>query len=90
MITEAFFNLVFVILNGILNLLEILPEFPETFVNSIDSYFNLIFSNISLLSFFVRIDTLKIIVPLFIAVYNFEYLYKFIMWIIRKVPLSIE
>lgn len=86
MIVEAFFNLVYIILNGILALLDVLPEFPSTLVNSIDSFFSLIFDNLSLLGFFVRIDTIKVIIPLYLVVYNFEYIYKFIMWIVRKIP----
>lgn len=90
MITEAIFALVTLILNGILNLLDVLPDFPETLVSSINSFFDLIFSNLSLLSFFVRIETIQIIIPLFILVYNFEHIYKFIMWIVRKIPVSIN
>lgn len=90
MIIEGLFNLVYLLLNGILDLLDILPEFPETLVSSIDSFFNLIFGNLSLLGFFVRIETLHIIIPLFILVYNFEHIYKFIMWIVRKIPVSIN
>lgn len=90
MIIEALFNLVYLLLNGILELLDFLPEFPATLVSSIDSFFSLIFDNLSLLGFFVRIETLHIIIPLFIVVYNFEHIYKFIMWIVRKIPVSID
>lgn len=87
MITEAFLNLVKTILNGILDLLDVLPEFPETLTSSLDQFFDLIFSNLGLLSFFVRIETIKIMVPILIVVMNFEHLYRFIMWIVRKIPM---
>lgn len=91
MITEKFFELVHFLLNAILSLLDILPEFPATLVNSLNSFFDLLFDNLSLFGFFVRIDTVKIVIPLFIAAYNFEYIYRFIMWILRKIPaLGIE
>lgn len=86
MILEALMNLVYVILDGIMNLLDLLPDFPQTLVNSVDSFFDLLFSNMSLLGFFVRIETIKILIPLWIVVHNFEHLYTFIMWIVRKIP----
>lgn len=87
MIIEGFFNIVYLILDGILNLLDVLPDFPASLIASVDSFFDLVFSNLSLLGFFVRIETIQIIVPLFIVVYNAEYVYRFIMWILRKVPM---
>ena len=87
MLMEALCWLVEVILEGILLLLDVLPDFPEHFVNIIDSFFSLIFDNIYLLSFFVRIQTIKIAIPIIIVVMNFERVYKFIMWIVRKIPM---
>lgn len=90
MVIQALCELVYLILEGILGVMEILPDFPESLVNSLNTFFDLIFDNLSLASFFIRIETVKIIVPLFLAAYNFEYIYKFIMWIVRKIPVSIE
>lgn len=68
---------------------DILPDVPQIslqLVNSINHVLDIIFSNLSLLGIFVRIDTIKILVPLVIFVVNFEYLYNIIMWILRKIP----
>lgn len=92
-----FFNDIFTnILNFLWSFLEIIihilfgwiniPAFPNELNNSINSFMNLIFDNLSLLGFFVRPRTLKIIVPLFIIVVNFKYIYKLSMWIIKKIP----
>lgn len=97
-----FFNDIFTnLLNFLWDLLEILvhllfgwiniPSFPNDLNNSINSFMDLIFGNLSMLGFFVRPITLKIIVPLFIIVINFKYIYKLSMWIIKKIPfLSIK
>lgn len=92
-----FFNDIFSnLLNFLFDLLEILihllfgwiniPAFPDTLKNSINNFLDLIFGNLSLLGFFVRPLTLKIIIPLFIIVVNFKYLYKLSMWLIKKIP----
>lgn len=86
MLVEYLFNGAISLLNGILNLLDVLPEFPEDLVTSMDSFFSLIFDNLPLLGFFVRLDTVKILVPLVIVVINFEDIYAFVMWILRKIP----
>lgn len=86
MLVESLFNGVTSLIDGILNLLDVLPEFPEDLVTSMDSFFFLIFDNLSLLGFFVRLDTVKILIPLVIVVMNFEDIYAFVMWILRKIP----
>ena len=47
---------------------------------------NLIFDNLSLLGFFIRPTTLKIIIPLCIAAISFKYVYKVIIFVIKKIP----
>lgn len=86
MITQALCWLVEFLLNAILMLLDILPDFPASFVNVLNEFFGLIFDNVFLLSFFVRISTIKIAIPILIVVMNFEHVYRFIMWILRKIP----
>ena len=86
MLVEALFNGVTSLIDGILNLLDVLPDFPEDLVTSMDSFFSLIFDNLPLLGFFVRLDTVKILIPLVIVVMNFEDVYAFVMWLLRKIP----
>lgn len=80
------------LLNGLYYIIDFLfgwiniPQVPDTIVDSINTFFNLIFNNLSLLGFFVRPTTLKILVPLVIVVINFKYIYKFIMWFLKKLP----
>lgn len=78
---EWLFNLVQLVF-GWINL----PSFPIDLSNSIDGFLDLVFDNLSLLGFFIRPTTLKIIVPILIIVINFELMYKLVMWIVRKLP----
>lgn len=80
------------LLNGLFFIIDFLfswiniPQVPDTLIDSINSFLNLIFDNLSLLGFFVRPTTLKILVPLIIIVINFKYIYKFIIWFLKKLP----
>ncbi len=63
-----------------------LPSFPEVLTNSINKFLDLIFDNLSILGFFVRINTLKLAFFVIVAAFNFKYIYKIVMWIANKIP----
>lgn len=63
-----------------------IPDFPVELSNSIDSFLDLVFNNLSLLGFFIRPVTLRVVVPILLVVINFELIYKLVMWIVRKLP----
>lgn len=90
MIIELLFNFIKTILDFLFNLLPNIPIFPINLTNSLDSYLDLIFSNLSLLGFFVDIALIKVLVPLVIIVINFEYIYHFAIFVIKKLPLNID
>lgn len=90
MIIKAIFDLILGLLKLVFGLLPNIPDFPDTIMTSLDKVFTTIFDNLDLLGLFVNIDTIKILVPLVIVVVNFEHIYHFTMWIIKKIPLSIE
>lgn len=82
MIVEALFNLIFGLLNFILNLLPEMPSFDTSLLTDFHTALQTIFDNISLLGFFFPISTIKILIPLVILVINFEHVYNFARWII--------
>lgn len=90
MIIEAIINLITSLLKFIFGLLPNVPGFPQSLLTSIDNVTDTIFNNLDLLCLFVRIDTIKILVPLVIVAVNFEHIYHFAMWLIKKLPISTE
>ena len=86
MIIELFIKLCSTFVLFIYSLLPDVPAFPQTLLNSVNKVFDIIFSNLTLLPMFIRIDTIKILVPLLIVVINFEYIYNLVMWVLRKIP----
>lgn len=85
MIIETLLNLIFSLLKFVFSWLE-LPSFPEELTNSINSFLDLIFDNVTLLGFFIRPTTLTICIPILIILLNFDKVYKFTMWILKKIP----
>ncbi len=75
----------------IFSILGILPDMPDSITTVVDNFFDLIFSGVNVLNFFVPLDTVAILIPIVIAIVNFDRIYKIVMWILRKIPfLSIE
>lgn len=72
------------------NFLPNIPRFDTSILGSLNTYIDMIFNNLGLLGFFIHINTIKVLVPLVIIVVNFDKIYHFIMWLIKKLPLSID
>lgn len=85
MILETLLNLVFGLLKIVFGWIS-LPAFPEALTGSIDTFLSLIFDNLNLLGFFIRPTTLTLVIPILIILINFDHVYKFTMWIVRKIP----
>lgn len=86
MICEFALKAVDFITQGIFALLDVLPSLPDTIINAIDSFFNLIWQGVHLVSFFLPMDTVKVLIPIVIAIVNFDKIWKLIMFIVRKIP----
>lgn len=86
MIIEAILNLLKVLIFTVFGWINI-PQFPESITTSLNSFLDLIFNNISLLGFFIRGSTIKIVIPILIILINFDKVYKFTMWILKKIPM---
>lgn len=90
MIIEALVNLI----TGIIKLLvipfNILPDTPQAVVNAVDYYFDLVFNNLDFLNFFINVNTLKSVALIAIAIYTVNKTYSLLIWIIHKLPFSIN
>lgn len=64
-----------------------LPNLPSEIMQNVDTFLALIFDNLTLLGFFIRPTTLKLVIPILIIVLNFDNIYKFTMWILKKIPM---
>lgn len=79
------------LLSGILMILDVLPDMPESVQTVVDGIFDIMFQGINLVGLFIDFDMVKILFPIVILIVNFDKIYKLIMWILRKIPtLSIK
>lgn len=88
MITSFVLDVAKLLVNLIFLILPDLPQFDVSILKSLNDFVNLIFDHLDLLGFFIRISTIKTLVPLIILASNFEHIYHVMMWIIRKLPIN--
>ena len=87
MIVTAVLGLCEMLLTIIFGLLPDIPNFDSSVLNSLNGFINLIFDNLDLLGFFIDIELVGALIPWLIIILNFEHVYDFIMWIVRKIPI---
>lgn len=90
MIVSLFLVAIGSLINFVFGLLPNIPSVPESLSSAINNFFDLIFNNSGLVGFFLPMDIVKIALPIAIIIVNFEYIYRFCIWIIKKIPISIE
>lgn len=90
MIVEALINLVTVLIKLLAIPFSILPDTPEALRTAVDYYFDLVFQNLDFISFFVNVGTLKTVALIAIGIWTLDKVYSFFIWIIHKLPLSIN
>lgn len=86
MIIETFLNQIMGVFAFLFKIMPDLPHFPTGLLNSLNYVLDVIFSNLNLLGIFININTIKICVPILIAILNFERIYTMIMWLVNKIP----
>ena len=90
MIIELLVNLISVIIKLIAIPFNILPNTPQVLENAMDYFFDTIFAHLDFISFFVNVGTLKLVASIAIIIWTINKSYSFLLWIIHKLPFSIE
>lgn len=86
MIIELLLNSLKAVIFAVFSWINI-PGFPDDMLNGLYNFLDLIFNNLTLLGFFIRPITLQIVIPILIILLNFDKIYKFTMWILKKIPM---
>lgn len=90
MIIQFLFNIILTLLKTIFSILPDLPQLPSALLASVNTVMTVIFDNIKLLGFFFPISTIKIMVPLVLVVINFDKIYHFTLWVVKKLPIGVK
>lgn len=86
MIVETILNALKALITTIFGILPNIPKL-ESMTGTIDYVLDFLFSNLQLLGVFINIDTIKIVVPILIVIWNFERIYELTLWILKKIPM---
>lgn len=90
MIIELLINLITVVIKMLAMPFDILPDTPATLVSAVDTYMDMIFNNLDFISFFVHTETLRNVAGIAIIIWTVDNAFSLLMWIIRKLPLSVD
>ena len=63
-----------------------LPQVPSNIQTVIDQFFEYLRSGMGFVYLFFDMSLVKILLPLLIAVINFDKVYKLVMFVLRKIP----
>ena len=85
MILEAVFNLVSGLVKIVFGWIN-LPDLPGSISSVIDELFALISGSVGIIGIFVDLNMVKILLPVLLIVINFDEVWKFTMFILRKIP----
>lgn len=85
-IWDAIYNFGYLLANFLIGWIH-LPQVPTEIKTSIDSFLDLIFQGANLIGFFIPLGLVKILLPLILLVINFEFIYKSIMFFVKKIPM---
>lgn len=86
MFIETIFNAFKTLLQTLLGWINI-PSAGEEFTNGISYFSTMLNTGQDLIDLFIPWSLVKFGLPLLIVVVNFERIYNFIMWILRKIPM---
>jgi len=89
MIVEGLFYTILTILSALMSVIN-LPVMPEGVRNILTTFVGYLATGIALVANYIDIEYLLVLFGVVMAVDGGVLIYKFVMWIIRKIPVSSE
>lgn len=89
LVLEAIFDLIQAAIFGIFSWLEV-PDLPAEITNGISDFFGLLQYGAGFIGFFLPARLVFPLFGMFSAIFAVDHGYPLIMWIVRKIPLSIN
>lgn len=90
MLVESLLNLLYSVFSLLTTPISI-PQLPETVTESMNTFFDYVQAGVGILAAYTHIGYLLVLFGIIIAVDIGILLYKFVMWVIKKIPfLGIE
>lgn len=74
---------------GLINLIPFsIPSLPEDFTNFMEQFKDIIQGGVNFVSTLLPYDYLVVLLEIFIGIELALCVYKFVMWVIRKIPMA--
>lgn len=89
MILIGLLNIIFEFLKLLFSWLS-LPDMPEEITSVIDQVIQYVVDGLPILWLFFDKSFVTVCLLLVLAIYNFEKIYDFMMWLLKKLPIGIE
>lgn len=86
MIITSLLNVILIVLESLFNLIPALPTLPEEVTYYWSEFLVIVSNGMSIIATYTNMTVVCSCLVLCIAMYNFEMVYDFIMWFLRKVP----
>lgn len=86
MIIELLFSAIIGIINLLLSALPSIPSLDDSVINAFSNFFDTLSMGKGIFFFFIRPSTAITCLSIALIIVNFEHIYKFLMFIIKKIP----
>lgn len=90
MIFNVIFKSVVIFLEFVFGLLPSLPAMPKEIVEIFNSFVSYISGSIGIIKWLLSPALFNATIVLAIALFNFDYLFRLTMWLVRKLPLGVK
>lgn len=89
MIIKGILDIIFGLLKVLFGWID-LPDMPEAITNVIDQVIGYIKDGLPVIWVFFDKDVVSVVLVLVLAIVNFDKLYYFIMWLLKKLPIGVK
>lgn len=86
MVVKFFMDMIFGFVNWIFDLLPDLPQAPASITSVISTFEVLLGDCLGIVSFFIRLDTVILILGYYFVLMNFEEIISVVKWVLKKIP----
>lgn len=87
MLVEWMMKLGQAIFDAIFAICGTLPSLPQSVITILNNFFNILFDATSLLAIFVDLNIVRILIPIVVAIENFDKIYYIVLYVIKKIPI---
>lgn len=90
MILNVFFAAISTLIQTVFGVLPSLPDMPAGITDALDNIPSIVRFGTRFLSYYIGGTYLLILIPLLIALANFNWIYHLAIWIIKKLPIGVK